>query len=85
MSKGPSELLIGVFKDLFIRPDRMQFSLATFAVASLHRHPKQLWKFFSGQGKSRIVATAALYALNETIIENVHIVFPTAHLMVRDK
>jgi len=84
LSKGPSELLIGVFEDLFTRPDHMQFSMATFAVHSLHRHPKQLWKFFSGQGKSRIVATAALYALTERDIPNVHIVFPMAHLMVRD-
>ncbi len=68
-----------------IKPDNMQFSIAIYAVASLHKRPKQLWQLYAGQGKSRIIAAAALHALMERDINNVHIVFPTTHLMERDK
>ena len=56
-----------------------------YAIACRYKHPKQLWQLHAGQGKSRIIAAAALYALNETEIQNVHVVFPTTHLMERDK
>ena len=67
------------------KPDNMQHSIAVFAVASLHRRPKQLWTIYGGQGKSRIIAAAAMHALNEEKVENVHFVFPTKHLMKRDE
>ena len=63
----------------------MQYAVATYAVTSLHKKPKQLWQILAGQGKSRIIATAAIYALTERDFQNVHIVYPSKHLMVRDK
>ena len=63
----------------------MQESIAIFAIASLHKRPKQLWQIVAGQGKSRIIATAGLHALAETKTSDVHFVFPSKHLMERDK
>jgi len=54
-------------------------------VASIHNRKKQLWQIYGGQGKSRIMAAAGAHALTKTIISHVHFVFPTAHLMERDK
>ena len=68
-----------------VKPDNMQYAIGAYAVASLHKRPKQIWEIFAGQGKSRCIASAALYALGETACENVHFVFPTAHLMERDQ
>ena len=64
LNKGPSELLAGVFRDSSIKPDRMQEAIAIFAIASLHKRPKQLWQIVSGQGKSRIIATVGLVAID---------------------
>ena len=63
MNRGPARLLEDYFSVARVRPDNMQTSIAMFAVASLQRRPKQLWQVPSGQGKSRILATAALHAL----------------------
>ena len=74
-----------IFDYTKLKPDNMQYSIATYAVSSLHRRPKQMCQIFAGQGKSRIIATAAIHALTERDIPNVHIVYPSAHLMERDK
>ncbi len=85
MNKGPPEELSRIFECMGVKPDNMQYSIAAYAVASLHKRPKQVWEIFAGQGKSRMIASAALDALVETNTGNVHIVFPTAHLMKRDQ
>ena len=85
LTKGPPEIILNLYECLPNKPDNMQHSIAVFAVASLHRRPKQLWTIYGGQGKSRIIAAAAMHALNEEKVENVHFVFPSRHLMKRDE
>lgn len=84
LKKGPNENILDILEGTDVKPDNMQYSIAIYAVASLHRRPKQLWMIHAGQGKSRIIAAAAFHALTESNINNVHIVYPTAHLMERD-
>jgi preprotein translocase subunit SecA len=49
------------------------------------KQQRQLWCVPSGQGKSRISATAAAIAYMIGIVEKVHMVFENDHLMQRDK
>lgn len=85
LKKGPSKDNYDIFDYAGLKPDNMQWAIGAFAVASVHRKPKQVWQIFAGQGKSRIIAAAATYALTEKDVPNVHFVYPTAHLKVRDK
>ena len=63
MNRGPHSLIDDIYTVVRARPDKMQISIAMFAVASLHKRPKQMWQLPSGQGKSRIIAAAGLHAL----------------------
>ena len=84
LSKGPGILMEDALKHVEIKPDNMQYSLASYAVGSIDKHPLQLWEVDAGMGKSRIIHAAAMFALLEARIEHIHIVYPNKELMERD-
>ena len=53
-------------------------------MASLDSHSKQLWQFYSGMGKSYIVAAIALMASITHKYSNITIVVPNSFLKSRD-
>ena len=69
-------------------PSNLQLLLAIYLIGGLvqqRRRQKQAWTLQAGVGKSRIIATAALIALEKTDLSAVHIVTPNSHLAMRDE
>lgn len=67
------------------KPNSRQQAFAQFVVGKLYSTQRQLCVVPSGQGKSRITATAAAIALTLDMFSKVHLVFENKHLMERDQ
>jgi hypothetical protein len=68
----------GLFDDTRIQPTQLQKAIAIAAMTRLDLHSKQIWQFYSGMGKSYIVAAIALMASITHKYSNITIVVPTA-------
>lgn len=66
------------------KPNNRQFALAQYCIGKLYTCQRQLWVVPSGQGKSRIAATAAAIGLMCEMFSKVHMVFENQHLLQRD-
>jgi hypothetical protein len=74
----------GLFDDTRIQPTQLQKAVAIAAMTRLETHPKQIWQFYSGMGKSYIVAAIALKASITDKYSNITIVVPNSFLKSRD-
>lgn len=69
-----------------LKPNDRQLALAQYCIGKLYGDTqRQLWVVPSGQGKSRITASAAALALMSGAVTKVHLVFESKHLLERDR
>ena len=74
----------GLFDDTQIQTTQLQKAIAIAAMTRLEIHPKQIWQFYGGMGKSYIEAAIALIASITHKYSNITIVVPNSYLKSRD-
>ena len=75
----------GLQSQVNIQPTNLQQTVAIAALSLLGRNQKQMWHFYSGMGKSYIVATLALMACLANLYKQITIVIPNGYLLQRDR
>ena len=68
-----------------IQPTNLQQTVVIAALSLLDCNSKQMWHFYSGMGKSCIVATLALMACLANLYKQITIVILNGYLLQRDR
>lgn len=84
LTSSKDEMFSILLHEVSNQPNSRQFALAQYCIGKLYKCQRQLWVVPSGQGKSRIAATAAAIALLSGMFSKVHMVFENQQLLKRD-
>lgn len=74
-----------MFSETGILPTKLQQAISISALCMADVHPKQIWSFYAGMGKSYIIACTAFLAGNTASFDHVTIVIPNNNLLLRDQ